>query len=70
MKLRVEGHPNLVRDSKTNAIISNDKAGYENYINEKNFRASLLETRREMDSLKNDLAEIKNILKIIVERKV
>ena len=28
----VEGHKNLYRDEKTNAIVSTDNIGYENYI--------------------------------------
>ena len=28
----VDGHKNLVRDEKTNAIISIDKTGYETYM--------------------------------------
>jgi len=29
--LKVEGHSYLVRDTKTNAIINNDKKGHEQY---------------------------------------
>ena len=30
--LKVEGHSYLVRDTKTNAIINNDKKGHEQYL--------------------------------------
>ena len=31
--IKVEGHKNLFRDEDTNAIISKDEAGYQDYMN-------------------------------------
>ena len=36
----VEGHKNLFRDEKTNAIINTDKIGYENYIANRRFNSN------------------------------
>ena len=59
----VEGHKNLYRDPKTNAIINKDNLAYENYIamrNRNNAKQSELDSmRKELDELKcllNDLA--------------
>jgi hypothetical protein len=59
----VEGHKNLYRDPKTNAIINKDNLAYENYIamrNRNNLKQAELDgMRRELDELKsllNDLA--------------
>ena len=59
----VEGHKNLYRDPKTNAIINKDNLAYENYIamrNRNNAKQSELDSmRKEFDELKsllNDLA--------------
>jgi len=59
----VEGHKNLFRDPKTNAIINKDNIAYENYIalrNKNNDKQAELDgMRREIDELKsllNDLA--------------
>ena len=59
----VEGHKNLFRDPKTNAIINKDNIAYENYIamrNRNNLKQAELDgMRRELDELKsllNDLA--------------
>ncbi len=59
----VEGHKNLYRDPKTNAIINKDNLAYENYIamrNRTNLKLAELDgMRRELDDLKsllNDLA--------------
>ena len=59
----VEGHKNLFRDEKTNAIVNNDIIAYENYMsvrrknNDK--QAELDDMKKEIDTLKsmlNDLA--------------
>ena len=59
----VEGHKNLFRDEKTNAIINTDSVGYENYmsIRKKNNdkQAELDDMKKEIETLKimlNDLA--------------
>ena len=59
----VEGHKNLYRDPKTNALINKDNLAYENYIamrNRNNLKQAELDgMRRELDELKsllNDLA--------------
>ena len=55
----VEGHKNLYRDEKTNAIVSTDKIGYENYIasRKKNHDKEL-----EMESMRKELDELKSLL--------
>lgn len=67
--LPVEGHPNLVRDSLTNAIINTDFQSSSNYISNKTKR--LLEKQKiediskELESLKSDINEIKMLLRNI-----
>ena len=55
----VEGHKNLYRDEKTNAIVSTDNIGYENYIasRKKNHDKEL-----EMESMRKELDELKSLL--------
>ena len=61
MKSRVKekDHPTLERDLKTNAIISNDKNGYERYMAERNLRES---QQSRIDYLETELMEIKRLL--------
>ena len=61
----VEGHKNLYRDEKSGAIINTDSHGYSQYKKSRNIK---LNQKEEIDSMKNDIEEIKNLLKLIVEK--
>ena len=69
--LRVEGHSDLIRDPMTNAIINTNKSKYEEYISRRNIKKS--ETQKvqdledELSCIKNDLNEIKSLLKEIIK---
>ena len=63
--LRVEGHSNLYRDEKTGAIINYDQISYNQYVNSLNSRES---QKQEIINLKNELGEIKSLLKQLLEK--
>ena len=63
--LRVEGHSNLYRDEKTGAIINYDQISYNQYVNSLNSRES---QKQDIISLKNELGEIKSLLKQLLEK--
>ena len=63
--LRVEGHSNLYRDEKTGAIINCDQLSYTQYVNSLNSRES---QKKEIINLKNELSEIKSLLKQLLEK--
>ena len=48
----VEGHKNLFRDEKTNAIINTDTIGYENYMR---MRKRNDDKQAEMNAMKKEL---------------
>lgn len=64
---KVEGNANLVRDEQTSAIINRNLSDYEKYMNLK--KSKEVETNRinkiesEMSEIKNDLSEIKELLR-------
>lgn len=68
--LKVDGHQSLARDTETNAILNLDIDSYKNYMKMKEIklreeqRVSNLENQ--IDTLKGDLNEIKNLLKEFV----
>jgi triacylglycerol esterase/lipase EstA (alpha/beta hydrolase family) len=63
----VEGHSNLLRDPNNDAIVNIDILGYEKYIaqreakNKKNQKVQNIE--QEVANMKEDINEIKNLLK-------
>ena len=61
--IRVEGHKNLFRDEKSGAIVSTDTTGYSQYIRMKNEKQK---QRDEIDQIKDDIIEIKSLLKELI----
>jgi hypothetical protein len=59
----VEGHKNLYRDEHSGAIINCDSFGYSQYMRIKNEKKK---QRDEIDQIKNDIDEIKSLLKEII----
>lgn len=65
--LKVEGHSNLVRDEKTKAILNTNMSDYENYMKVKRIKDSeskkINDLEIDMKNIKDDLNEIKNLLR-------
>jgi len=61
---KVQDHPDLVRDSKTGAILNINK---DEIRRKKQQRLKSLERDREIDKLKDDVGEIKNLLQQLLE---
>jgi hypothetical protein len=65
--------PHLLKNTETGVIVNNDPGGYQAYLavraaNEaKRLQAQTME--QEIDSMKEDIAEIKNLLKYLIEKK-
>ena len=70
-ELKVEGYENLVRDTDSTAIINKDKDGYEMYMRKVSTRKIQSETVRglvrEVNELREDFKEIKNLLNKMVD---
>ena len=61
----VEGHKNLFRDENTGAIVNCDSTSYTDYVSQ---RRRQLDERAELDMMKNDINEIKSLLKELTSR--
>ena len=55
----VEGHKNLFRDEKTNAIVNNDIIAYENYVS---MRRKNTDKQAELDDMKKEIETLKSCL--------
>jgi hypothetical protein len=58
--IRVKGYTNLYRDETSGAIVNCDSAAYNQYLNIVNNRES---QKKELDNIKQDIDEIKSLLK-------
>ncbi len=63
--IQVEGHSNLLRDEDSTAIINNDVNSYEIY---KKRRETMKSQRNEINTLKDEVSEIKNLLHTLIEK--
>lgn len=61
--IQVEGHPNLYRDAQTGAIVNCDSIAYNQYVASLSKRES---EKREIENIKRDIEEIKDLLKVLI----
>ena len=70
--IKVEGHDNLLRDVNSNAIINNNKTEYDLYMKRIKAREKqgdqLRNACKEINNLKSELREIKQMIKEIVKK--
>ena len=68
--VKVEGHTHLVRDTSSGAIINTNRSAYEQAIARSNEaqqqRDEFRSAQREINNLKCEMHEIKNLLKQLV----
>ena len=69
--IKVEGHTNLVRDIRSNAIVNSNKSEFQMYMKrhkERNLQADQMRnTVKEINNLKTELREIKELIKGLVK---
>ena len=72
MKMKVEGQPNLVRDAKSKAIISQDTDSFRIYRAEKafreNFSKSNATTQEDINNIKDELKDIKELMFTLIQK--
>lgn len=68
MQLKVENYPDLIRDSKSRAIINVNRNAMVEHMSKQQMKESIQNLNEEMVSLKNDFKEIKALLQQIANR--
>tara|TARA_B100000902_G_scaffold398363_1_gene464869 strand:+ start:7606 stop:7827 length:222 start_codon:yes stop_codon:yes gene_type:complete len=67
---RVQGHSDLARDPKTNAIINTNTLEYDKYVSRRNVSVEnnerVDEIEQNLSDLKGEINEIKSLLKELV----
>ena len=70
--LKVEGYDNLVRDNNSHAIINTDKSAYQRAVARAKAAAKdrdeIRSNAREINNLKCEMHEIKDMLKKVLEK--
>tara|TARA_A100000164_G_scaffold186129_1_gene165206 strand:- start:133 stop:360 length:228 start_codon:yes stop_codon:yes gene_type:complete len=70
--IKVEGHDNLVRDTRSNAIINRNRSAYEiakrRAAEAQKQRDEIRGATREINTLKCEMHEIKSMLKTLLDR--
>jgi len=70
--VKVENHNSLLRDMETNAIINTDNKSYNEHVKRKNLvlqkEADHINMQNEMQNMKSDIAEIKQMLEALIKR--
>lgn len=69
--LKVKDHNNLVRDQNTQAILNVDMKEYNNYMKLKQIKENEANRVKKLESdvsdMKNDLTDIKNLLRNLID---
>lgn len=64
--LKVKDNDHLLRDLNSNGIVNTDEAEYKNYVNsyirKLSSKAKLEELQKEVDEMKSDVKEIKDLI--------
>jgi hypothetical protein len=63
--LKVEGSSSLVRDADTKAILNNNSVDYQNYLRK---REMLIMNQNEINNIKEDILQIKQMLCALIEK--
>ena len=70
--LRVEGHSDLIRDPKSNAILNTNHDDYERYVRQKRMseerKLRQEETDRKIEELNQSILEMKSLIEKVLER--
>jgi len=63
--IRVDGESNLYRDANSTAIVNTDRDAYQNYLDTRNRK---LQERNEIETLKSDVAELKDLMMQLLQK--
>lgn len=61
----IESNKSLYRDIESGAVLNCSSSDYESYLQHKN---SLIEKRDEIQNLKNEVSEIKDMMRLILSK--
>tara|TARA_B100000287_G_scaffold150860_1_gene142699 strand:- start:2155 stop:2358 length:204 start_codon:yes stop_codon:yes gene_type:complete len=66
--MKVIGHPDFRKDEVTGAIVNSDKSAFEAYKRQRALAMKSLSTAEELNNLKQEMNEIKSLLKEVLSK--
>jgi hypothetical protein len=64
---KIEGHPDLIRDMNTNAILNTNQSGYESYLAmaqvKQKEQNKVEDLERNLDTIKEEINQVKSLLR-------
>ena len=70
MKYLVKDHVDLRKDAYSKVITNENSAAFKNYIVEKQQREKQIQMEMDINKMRNDLEDIKSILRQLLEQRV
>jgi len=67
---RIEGHSDLRKNMETGAVVNTDRTAYERYMQSKKQHQKLNTTVEDINNLKQEISEIKTLLKELLKKNV
>ena len=68
--LQVEDRPELVKDTTTKAVLNTDTTALDAYRRRREAQREVKTMCEEIDDIKNDIADIKSLLKEIINNRI
>ena len=68
MKSPIEGHPNLFKDTDTGVIVNRSSSDRDKYRIAKEQSRKSMNTEQEISSLRDEMDEIKSLLKQLINK--
>ena len=70
MKNRVEGHPNLYKDTNSGVIVNRESSDRSRYRLAKEQALTNIESQQELSSMRREMDELKSLIKELLNKQV
>ena len=69
-EVKIEGHSNLSKNLDSGAVVNKDKVAYQRYLQSKKNMKEMQDTVSDINKMKEEMSEIKTLLKELLKKNV
>lgn len=69
-EVKIEGHSNLSKNLDSGAVVNTDKIAYQRYLQSKKNMKEMQDTVSDINKMKEEMSEIKTLLKELLKKNV